>query len=127
MLNNISVTEFSKTIRSVYGGIKVVPSNLMGEFFSQIVGQALEESVPSASLKSIRMTKREIQVAKLIGEGATNKEIAQTLGLSSYTVKSHVHNILEKLALSTRVQIAKHVHLLDSLKSVSDNNSNLKE
>lgn len=122
MLNDISVTEFSKTIRSVYGGIKVVPSNLVGELFSQIVEQALEGSDPSASLKSIRMTTREIQVAELIGEGSSNKEIAQTLGLSSYTVKSHVHNILEKLAFSTRVQIAKYIHLQDSIKSASDNN-----
>lgn len=122
MLNDIPVTEFSKTIRSVYGGIKVVPSNLVGELFSRIVGQAFEGFDPSASLKSIRMTKRELRVAALISEGSTNKEIAQKIGISNYTVKSHVHNILEKLALSTRVQIAKHMHLLDSLKSNSDNN-----
>jgi DNA-binding NarL/FixJ family response regulator len=56
------------------------------------------------------MTKRERQVIELIAEGNTNKEIAQVLHLSTYTVKSHVHNILEKLALSTRVQIAKYAH-----------------
>jgi len=57
------------------------------------------------------MTKRERQVIELIANGDTNKEIAQKLHLSTYTVKSHVHNILEKLALNTRVQIAKHAHL----------------
>ncbi len=45
------------------------------------------------------MTKREKQVIELIADGFTNKEIAQKLHLSTYTVKSHVHNILEKLAL----------------------------
>ena len=55
------------------------------------------------------MTKRERQVIELISEGYTNKEIAQNLHLSTYTVKSHVHNILEKLALNTRVQIAKYL------------------
>ncbi|MBZ5600163.1 MAG: LuxR C-terminal-related transcriptional regulator, partial [Acidobacteriia bacterium] len=39
-----------------------------------------------------------------------NKEIAYKLNLSIYTVKSHVHNILEKMALNTRVQIAIHSH-----------------
>ena len=63
------------------------------------------------------MTKRERQVIGLISEGFTNKEIAQELHLSTYTVKSHVHNILEKLALSTRVQIAKYAH--DSIKKDS--------
>jgi two-component system nitrate/nitrite response regulator NarL len=56
------------------------------------------------------MTKREKQIIELIANGDTNKEIAQKLHLSTYTVKSHVHNILEKLALNTRVQIAKHAH-----------------
>jgi DNA-binding NarL/FixJ family response regulator len=66
------------------------------------------------------MTKRERQVIELIAEGHTNKEIAQSLHLSTYTVKSHVHNILEKLALSTRVQIAKYLHDSRKTKSTLD-------
>jgi DNA-binding NarL/FixJ family response regulator len=38
-----------------------------------------------------------------------NKEIAQQLHIATYTVKSHVHNVLEKLELSTRLQIAAFV------------------
>ena len=60
------------------------------------------------------MTKRERQVIGLVADGLTNKEIAQKLHLSAYTVKSHIHNILEKLALHTRVQIAKYAHTSDS-------------
>ena len=36
----------------------------------------------------------------------TNKKIAENIHISSYTVKSHVHNMLEKLALHSRIQIA---------------------
>lgn len=54
------------------------------------------------------MTKRERQVIELIADGLSNKEIAINLHLSTYTVKSHVHNILEKLLLRSRVQIAKY-------------------
>jgi RNA polymerase sigma factor (sigma-70 family) len=54
------------------------------------------------------MTKREREIIALIAEGMSNKEIAQQLNLSTYTVKSHVHNILEKLALHSRLQIATH-------------------
>jgi DNA-binding NarL/FixJ family response regulator len=67
------------------------------------------------------MTKRERQVIELISEGFTNKEIAQNLHLSTYTVKSHVHNILEKLALNTRVQIAKYAHESKKRKSAFNN------
>jgi RNA polymerase sigma factor (sigma-70 family) len=52
------------------------------------------------------MTKREREIVVLIAEGLSNKEIAQRLNLSTYTVKSHVHNILEKMALHSRLEIA---------------------
>jgi DNA-binding NarL/FixJ family response regulator len=50
----------------------------------------------------------------------TNKEIGQILHLSHYTVKSHVHNILEKMALHTRVQIAKYAHTSKEYKDTAD-------
>jgi DNA-binding NarL/FixJ family response regulator len=56
------------------------------------------------------MTKREREIINLIAEGMSNKEIAHQLSLATYTVKSHVHNILEKLALHSRLQIAAHAH-----------------
>jgi two-component system nitrate/nitrite response regulator NarL len=52
------------------------------------------------------MTKRERGIIALIADGLSNKEIAQRLNIATYTVKSHVHNILEKLALHSRLQIS---------------------
>jgi len=52
------------------------------------------------------MTERERAVFDLIADGLSNKEIAQRLHLATNTVKGHVHNILEKLALNTRLQIS---------------------
>jgi DNA-binding NarL/FixJ family response regulator len=120
ILKDASITEFLKTIRSVYQGVRVLPPHLTGSLFSQIVEHAINGSKPSAIIESIRMTKREKQVIELIADGSTNKEIAQKLHLSTYTVKSHVHNILEKLTLNTRVQIAKHAHLSESYKTAID-------
>lgn len=110
ILKDATINDFLKTIRSVAKGFQVLPPNLTGSLFSQIVEHAIKGSKPSDVVDSVRMTKREKQVIELISEGHTNKEIAQKLHLSTYTVKSHVHNILEKLALSTRVQIAKYLH-----------------
>lgn len=117
ILKDASIAEFYKTIRSVYKGLQVLPPHLTGSLFSQIVEHAINGFKPSVIVESVRMTKRERQVIELIAEGFTNKEIAQKLHLSTYTVKSHVHNILEKLALHTRVQIAKHAHLSDTYKT----------
>jgi len=110
ILKDATVNDFLKTIRSVVKGLQVLPPNLTGSLFSQIVEYAVNKTSPTDIIESVRMTKREKQVIELISEGHTNKEIAQELHLSTYTVKSHVHNILEKLALSTRVQIAKYLH-----------------
>ncbi|HEY6437468.1 MAG TPA: response regulator transcription factor [Ignavibacteriaceae bacterium] len=123
MLKDISVKEFLKTIRTVYKGTRVLPPHLTGSLFSQIVEYAVNGSKTSVITESTRMTKRERQVIELIADGSTNKEIAQKLHLSTYTVKSHVHNILEKLALNTRVQIANHHHLSESYKTAIDSTS----
>jgi DNA-binding NarL/FixJ family response regulator len=52
------------------------------------------------------LTTRETEVLGLVAGGATNKEIAGTLGLSPSTVKNHLQNILGKLHLQNRVQAA---------------------
>ncbi|MDP2914141.1 MAG: response regulator transcription factor [Candidatus Aminicenantes bacterium] len=127
ILKDANVAEFYKNIRSVYRGAQVLPPHLTGSLFSQIVEHAINGSKPSAIVESVRITKRERQVIELIADGFTNKEIAQKLHLSTYTVKSHVHNILEKLALHTRVQIAKHAHLSDSYKTAIDTTSLISE
>ena len=123
ILKDANVLEFFKTIRSVYQGLQVLPPHLTGSLFSQIVEHAINVAKPSVIDESVRMTKRERQVIVLISDGFTNKEIAQKLHISTYTVKSHVHNILEKLALNTRVQIAKHAHLSETYKTAIDDTS----
>jgi two-component system response regulator DegU len=52
------------------------------------------------------LTKREIEVLKLIAEGLFNKEIAYTLAISEKTVKNHVSNIFKKINVSDRTQAA---------------------
>ncbi|MEM9505849.1 MAG: response regulator transcription factor, partial [Cyanobacteria bacterium P01_E01_bin.43] len=52
------------------------------------------------------LTPRELEVLALIGQGASNREIAQALFLSEGTVKNHVTNILSRLNLRDRTQAA---------------------
>src|ERR1035437_5760697 len=127
ILKDANVTDFFKTIRSVYEGAKVLPPHLTGSLFSQIVEYAIKAVPQSTIIELVCMTKREKQVVDLIADGATNKEIAQKLHLTPYTVNSHVHNILEKMALTTRVQIAKEAHFAASYKTAMDTTSLLSQ
>ena len=108
-IKDAALEDFVHAIRQVANGGDVVPSALTGTLLSHIAKQAsVLRNTPM--MASVRMTKREQQITDLIGEGMSNKEIAQRLNIATYTVKSHVHNILEKLALHSRLQIAAHAH-----------------
>ena len=65
---------------------------------------ALAGSVGSSGPVSqeIRLTRREIQVLRLMAIGLQNKEIGAVLSITEGTVKSHVHKIVSKLAVSSR-------------------------
>jgi DNA-binding NarL/FixJ family response regulator len=109
IVKDATIEDFIRTIRSVADGADVVPPALTGTLLSHIVEQAVTRST-EAVLEAVQMTKREQEITSHIAEGLSNKEIAQRLNIATYTVKSHVHNILEKLALHSRLQIAAHAH-----------------
>lgn len=110
ILKDASVEDFLSAIHQVSEGVKVLPTHLTGPLFTQIAQRNGNGSQRNGWRETVRMTRREEQVIELIAEGETNKGIAGKLHVSTFTVKSHVHNILEKLGLHTRVQIAKYVH-----------------
>jgi two-component system, NarL family, nitrate/nitrite response regulator NarL len=85
-------------------------------------GQACAPQVASALLRRLRelsnvairrpneiggsgLTARELQIARLINSGLSNKQIARQLGVGVATIKSHVHNLLGKLDLQRRGQV----------------------
>jgi len=105
VLKDATFDEFVATIRTVAAGGKVLPPRMTESLFSQIV-MAADARNHEEVLEDVRMTRREQEVIGLIGEGLSNKEIAQRLNIASHTVKSHVRNVMEKLALHTRLQIA---------------------
>ena len=109
ILKDATFDDFVRTIRSVAEGAKVLPPSMAESLFSQIVEHAARRGGGNL-FKSVRMTRREREVIGQIADGLSNKEIAQRLDIAVHTVKSHVHNILEKLALHTRLEIASFAH-----------------
>jgi len=112
ILKDASFEDFVGTIRSVADGARVLPAPMTGTLFSQIAKVAVNRGGPEA-LEAVRITQREREVVELIGAGMSNKEIGQRLHIATDTVKSHVRNVMEKLALHTRLQIAVYAHRHD--------------
>jgi DNA-binding NarL/FixJ family response regulator len=104
ILRDATAEDMVATLRDVANGLYVLPPKLTGMIFASVARQ----SPRSRSDGSVggRLTHREWQVIDLIADGSSNKEISSTLNLSVHTVKSHVHSVLEKLTLRSRLQVA---------------------
>jgi DNA-binding NarL/FixJ family response regulator len=112
ILKDATFEDFVATIRSVADGAQVLPPRMTGTLFSQIAQVAVRRGRESA-LEAVRMTQREREVIALIAVGLSNKEIAHRLDIATDTVKSHVRNVMDKLALHSRLQIAAYAHSHD--------------
>lgn len=70
----------------------------------RFLSENLREVISGAG--AVTLTKREVEVAKLIATGRSNKEIGEFLGCSDQTIKSHKTNIMVKLGVNTSVEVA---------------------
>jgi DNA-binding NarL/FixJ family response regulator len=105
ILKDASAVEVSRTIRAVASGEAVCPPLLAISLFHWVAGH--KPAVQGLPFKnSLGLSRREQQLACLIQQGLTNKEMASRLNLSEQTVKNHVHRILRKLGAPDRLSIA---------------------
>jgi DNA-binding NarL/FixJ family response regulator len=93
-------TELLEAIRQVGAGKSYLPA----EVAIKLANGVRRQSQATAAQPVEPLTDREIQVLKLIGQGKSNREIANVLTLTEGTVRTHVHNILGKLGLNNRNQ-----------------------
>ena len=80
----------------------------------------LERAPSRDASPASRLTSRELQIVGAVVDGATNKDIGKTFGLSEQTVKNHLSNIFDKLGVSTRLELALyavHKRLLNGAES----------
>lgn len=81
---------------------------LSNQIYSKVVDRIRKVSPPESDQSIIfsTLTDREIEITRLIVQGKSNPEIAQTLFISESTVKNHISNILHKLEMKDRVELA---------------------
>jgi DNA-binding NarL/FixJ family response regulator len=95
--------ELLAAIRKIHAGEKQFHSKVTTQLVSALTGKT--ETKQEQSLQD-KLTKREIDVLKEITRGKSNKEIASALFITEKTVKTHVSNILAKIQLQDRTQLA---------------------
>jgi DNA-binding NarL/FixJ family response regulator len=105
ILKDASINDFISTIHLVAKGKKVLPPLMSDSLFAQIVKYAIKE-VNGKLKRRIKMTKRERKITELLSESINYNEIGQEIQMSTYNVKSHIHNILEKLMLHMYLEAA---------------------
>lgn len=105
LMADASPEQFFGTIQSVALGSNVLPRELTPCLFVQLNREGVRPR-PTQALDAESLTPREREVADLIVLGLCNKEIARRLGIALHTVKSHVHKVLSKLAVNTRLEVA---------------------
>lgn len=122
LFKNVRAAELVMTLRGVARGeagiSRVMARRILEEFSRLPSPQRLDEAEPTASL-----TAREREIIHELAGGATNQEIARRLVISENTVKNHVRNVLAKLHLRSRRDIASYARdhgLSPQLKAVKE-------
>lgn len=119
LLKNVGAAELLDAIQRVHAGEAIIaPSmavRLLDEFRS-LAAQAPTEAAPATVEE---LSEREVEVLRLVAQGLANKQIAEALGLSEHTVKTHLQNILEKLHLRSRAHAAAYAVQAGLVKDVA--------
>ena len=103
ILKDISSEDLAKAIETVYKGNVLLQPEIAKKVMGAIKGISAKDE--KEDLRN-ELTKREYEIALLVSEGKTNKEISQILFITEGTVKNHISNILDKLDLKDRTQLA---------------------
>ena len=100
LLKDSESSELKKAIVSVVNGENYIQPSLIPSLNSKMIQRDNDKD------KIEDLTRRELEVLKLLATGNYNKEIAEELGISERTVKNHVSNIFKKIEVTDRTQAA---------------------
>ncbi|MDP2731100.1 MAG: response regulator transcription factor [Dehalococcoidales bacterium] len=103
ILKNIRAKEFISLLSGVVGGQAALSPTLAARIMEEF---ARLNTAPAEPAPESRLTERETDILRLVVTGALNKQIALELGITENTVKYHLRNIMAKLHLNNKAQVA---------------------
>lgn len=99
VLPTASSEQLVASLVAAHKGEAMADPGVLGSVVARIAELIRSQQIEKSS---IPLTVREHEVLTLMAKGMSNKEIAKKLGISFYTVKNHIHNLLEKLEVHRR-------------------------
>jgi len=100
------IPEIEKAIRLTAKGESYFGEDIRDEIIFAFIKKNKQNTIPDKSLVNL-LSRREIEIIRLLAQGLVVKEIAFQLGISAHTVESHKKNILAKLHLNTVIDVVK--------------------
>ncbi len=100
-----STSELASILEHAKEGETICDPRIARSLFDELAKRG-PMPTPTAEPASANLTRRELQTARLLSSGLSNKEIASELHVSVATTKNHVHAVLQKLGVSRRSQVA---------------------
>ncbi|MFJ4200520.1 response regulator [Streptomyces sviceus] len=105
LLKDVRRDDLVHAVRVVAGGDSLLAPTITRRLVADIVRRRREEAATGPTPDRLdTLTAREVEILRMLARGLSNAEIATTLFVSEHTVKTHVSNVLSKLALRDRVQ-----------------------
>jgi DNA-binding NarL/FixJ family response regulator len=101
-----SLAEVVTVLQDIVRGEQSCSARVAAGLLRRIGRMARSRNTRGHPPSALMLTARERQIVQLIGAGLSNKDIARRLNIGLATTKSHVHNMLEKLELQRRGQVA---------------------
>jgi two-component system nitrate/nitrite response regulator NarL len=109
LLKNMEADALAAMIRRAADGHSVIADSMTERLVAQFRAPAASSERDRVQhMSGKQLTPRERDIVRIIARGASNKDIARELTLAESTVKLHVRNVLRKLGLTSRLQIALH-------------------
>ena len=105
LLKDLSSEELVKAIETVYQGNMLLQPAIAKQVINSIHKKGDDINKVNKDIFN-QLTKREYEVALLVGEGKSNKEISRELFITEGTVKNHITKILDKLEIRDRTQLS---------------------
>ena len=106
LLKDICPDDLIGAIRAAYRGEARLHPNVVRALMDAARNSRHDDSTNKPTETATNLTERELDVTRLVAQGRSNRDIAKALFISEKTVKTHVSNILDKLNLKDRTQLA---------------------